>query len=257
VLATNMISVGVDVPRLGLMICSGQPKTTAEYIQATSRVGRDPSGPGMVITLYNWARPRDLSHYERFEHYHQTYYRQVEALSVTPFARRALDRGLTALMVATARQTNSAWNSKDAAQIVPVNQSAFDRIRDVLHRRADLVANAAAAAEVDLLVATRRDKWSKQQQQPGVTLAYARGRGDTINLLQSPETGPWTDFTVPNSLREVEIGANLLLREDDPSDDSSIPFRHPPSETSTEEVRPASEDADGADAGVIMEDIES
>lgn len=67
-------------------------KIPAECIQATSRVGRDAAGLGLVITLYNWAKPRDLSHYETFEHYHQTYYRQVEALSVTPFARRALDR---------------------------------------------------------------------------------------------------------------------------------------------------------------------
>ena len=73
------------------MAVASQPKTTAEYIQATSRIGR--KYPGLVVTIYNWARPRDLSHYERFEHYHATFYQHVEALSVTPFAARALDRG--------------------------------------------------------------------------------------------------------------------------------------------------------------------
>jgi hypothetical protein len=256
VLATNMISVGVDVPRLGLMVCSCQPKTTAEYIQATSRVGRDDAGPGLVITLYNWARPRDLSHYETFEHYHQTYYRQVEALSVTPFARRALDRGLTALMVAQARHTRADWNPKPAAQIVPVNGADFDFIAASLRRRAGLVGQQAAAKEVDQLVATRRDKWSKQQKAPGVTLTYARGRGSSIDLLQSPESGPWTDFTVPNSLREVEVGANLLLREDDPSDDPAAGYPDPPPAGSQEPAPQAAEDSDPIDAGVILHETD-
>jgi hypothetical protein len=263
-LATNMISVGVDVPRLGLMVVSGQPKATAEYIQATSRVGRDTAGPGFVITLYNWARPRDLSHYETFEHYHQTYYRQVEALSVTPFARRALDRGLTALLIAEARHTRADWNPKAAAQIVPVNQTEFDPIAASLEARAELIASKDAAHEVDALVKDRRDKWSKQQKSPGVTLTYARGRGDAVDLLQAPEAGPWTVFTVPNSLREVEVGANLQLREDDPSDDPDLPYPDPPTPADedededepdlTGERAPAAEDADEVDAGVVIEE---
>jgi len=102
VLATNMVSVGVDVPRLGLMVVNGQPKSRAEYIQATSRVGRG-EVPGLIVSIYNNAKVRDRSHYESFRTWHATLYRDVEATSVTPFASRARDRALHAVLVSLIR----------------------------------------------------------------------------------------------------------------------------------------------------------
>ena len=191
-LATNMISVGVDVPRLGAMVVAGQPKSTSEYIQATSRIGR--RHPGLVLAVYNWARPRDLSHYETFSHYHRTLYRQVEAFSVTPFAPRALDRGLTGVLASLLRLGGPEWNPNRAAGLVDPADAKASRARDAICARADgqIVHHAAQALEqrIDVLL----DAWKSEASVGQRTLVYqARGKSDTdVSLLQEPGIEGWS-----------------------------------------------------------------
>lgn len=212
VLATNMLSVGVDVHRIGLMVVNGQPKNTAEYIQATSRVGR--SFPGLVCTVLTWSRPRDLSHYETFEHYHATFYKHVEAQSVTPFAARALDRGLTGALVSLLRLENDSMNPNPGAQSLDSSgQAEALRARKVLSERAWKVKDKAARTTADNMTADRIDRWVKESVKAGRRLGYEteRGQGDLAALLKKPGALAWDEFTVPMSMREVEPGVQLIM----------------------------------------------
>jgi len=147
-LATSMISVGVDVDRLGLMVVAGQPKTTAEYIQASSRVGRPKGSAGLVVTQYNWTRPRDRSHYERFMVYHRSFNRFVEAVSVTPFSPRARDRALAGVVATLLRTTIDELqenNIKHPEDIAKKLDHLLKPVRDVILSRVE----AVDAREVD------------------------------------------------------------------------------------------------------------
>jgi hypothetical protein len=221
-LATNMISVGVDVPRLGLMVVAGQPKTTAEYIQATSRVGR--KHPGLVCTVFNWARPRDLSHYETFEHYHSTFYKHVEALSVTPFSAGATARGLAALLVSMVRQSGFEFNSNDKAMQMATQRGHHyvTEAIEAITKRAELIAGVEAADEVRQQLKRKMDLWQKRAQRTaqGNQLGYETKKdGVTIGLLRKPSIEPWDEFTCLNSLRDVEPTANLILDDFGMDDD--------------------------------------
>lgn len=111
-LATNMISVGIDIARLNTMVMVGQPKLTSEYIQSSSRVGR--AYPGVVFVQYDAGRARDRSHYENFKSYHDTFYKYVEPTSVTPFSRPARNRALHAVVIAIFRQLARMVQDKEA-----------------------------------------------------------------------------------------------------------------------------------------------
>ncbi len=179
VLATNMISVGVDIGRLGLMAVNGQPKTMSEYIQATSRVGRKQVA-GLVVTLYNVGRPRDRSHYEAFRTWHQTLYRDVEATSVTPFAPRARDRALHAAMVALARHLVDGMI--DDTTITEERREALDALVDEVVARAtslDPTERDAVASELRAYL----DNW----QGRGTIRSYWDDFHPNTSLLVSAE----------------------------------------------------------------------
>ena len=223
-LATSMLQVGIDIQRLGLMLVTGQPKNMAEYIQASSRVGRSTSAPGLVITLYQWSRPRDLAHYEQFGYEHATFGRRVEGLTTTPYSERALDRGLAGLLVAAARQSSPQALPNLGAQTVPLDAAHVGGLIEYLRRRAETVTESAPAAQA---VADRAqvlfDAWLlKRAKLSGGQLGYeADATGAAAGLLQRPDDERWRTWTAPLSLRDVELEVLLQLRASDTSVESA------------------------------------
>ncbi len=208
ILATNMISVGVDINRLGLMAMMGQPQSTSEYIQATSRVGR--RWPGLVLTLFNASKSRDRSHYEGFRDFHAALYQGVESSSVTPFSTRARDRGLHAVLVALARHTVPELRPNEAAgdiarfidKLEPAKQAIINRAALIDGREAE-----ATARELDEIVA----RWvHKAEQTPD--LRYRNTRDPDQALLGNAALDG-EDFAAvfPTlwSLRDVDLASNL------------------------------------------------
>ena len=218
-LATNMISVGVDVPRLGLMVVNGQPKASAEYIQATSRVGRRSDAPGLVVTVYNWSRPRDISHYERFLPYHEALYRHVEATSVTPFAPRARDRALHAVLIALARLLKESWAENDAASRFDQTHRVAQGIIRQIQQRVDAV-DPSSRAEVDQQLTELLNWWQQMAQRHQTNLRYKpnpyqKSAATPVLLHPAEEDRPGGSRATLNSLREVEGQAQLFIRWED------------------------------------------
>jgi hypothetical protein len=216
VLATNMLSVGVDVNRLGIMVVNGQPKGSAEYIQATSRVGR--AFPGLVVSVLTWARPRDLSHYETYEHFHATFYQHVEAQSVTPFSPRAIDRGLTGTMLSLMRNRFEPFspNTGAGAMTSPSLPEVTSTIRALAARGWEVTEDSAKKALTEAELKSRADFWAQEAGVGGRTLVYQKyGAGPTAYpLLESPGIRPWSTWTVPTSMREVEPAVRLVMEDD-------------------------------------------
>lgn len=209
--ATNMISVGIDIDRLGLMIIRGQPKLTSEYIQVSSRIGR--KYPGIIATLYNSARTRDRAHYERFRTYHESFYRNVEPSSVTPFSAPARTRALSAVLITLFRHGlgTSEYNGEDGASKFDPGMQSLSRLKKYIFDRIKNVDPDEALPAVEdfdrlvqewnVYVKSHSDKVVYKNVKQGAPIAKAGRTGE----------GLWI---IPTSMRNVDVDCNVDIRDE-------------------------------------------
>ena len=219
VLATNMISVGLDVDRLGLMAVAGQPPSSSEYIQATSRVGR--KYPGLVVNIFNSMKSRDRSHYESFRDFHGSLYRAVEATSATPFAARSRDRALHAALVASLRMVSEEFRGEAGAAAFHSTHRAVELVRDQILARVHAVATddshdyAATQKDLGNLIAT----WERAVSEKVVEVYHDRKDPHRALLIDATmalttddidiDSRSRTPWPTPQSMRDVDAETRL------------------------------------------------
>ena len=199
-LATNMISVGLDVPRLGVMVVAGQPKETAEYIQATSRVGRG-SAKGVVFTLYGTTRPRDRSHYENFKNYHESFYQHVEPSSATAFCEQVRERSLPGVLFGMYRAVKPCEKDPNRP-----DEDVLEAIRARIEQRINRVDDAETGEASKQLEGIIED-WGSQEYNTWDSLKeYPDAPLPLMHPLGGKEHEEWLgrSFEVPTSMRSVD-----------------------------------------------------
>ncbi|MCM1230852.1 MAG: helicase C-terminal domain-containing protein [Ruminococcus flavefaciens] len=209
IMASNMLSVGIDIDRLGVMRVYGQPKSNSEYIQATSRVGR--TNPGLVISLYNGMRSRDKSYYEQFGYYHRTFYKYVESTSVTSYSPRAIEKALHCAMMAVIRHTIPRYNSNESAcRFVRTDKDVEAVKQDILRRVADIEPRIRGYAEkwLDYYL----DCWNELAENLPNRLVFSDYQNEDTALFRSADNNNGSDIpSILNSVRNVEPSAGVYF----------------------------------------------
>ncbi|ABC32370.1 conserved hypothetical protein [Hahella chejuensis KCTC 2396] len=211
---TNMISVGVDIGRLGIMLINGQPKTTAEYIQASSRVGRDKTRPpAIVVTLLSPSKPRDRSHYETFSTYHQALYRYVEPTSVTPWALPARQRALHAALVSVIRASENMGSNESAGNF-SLKSPEIQRQIELLKTRITEAMKGLEKREIDEVMHYLDElasRWEEKAEQGYVNRYESPSKQfhPLIKAFKAPKrNGLWPTL---NSMRNVDTETEIDL----------------------------------------------
>jgi len=216
VLATNMISVGIDINRLGLMSVMGQPSNWSEYVQATSRVGRQ--YPGLVVVMLNAFKSRDRSHYESFESNHGALYQHVEGTTATPFSPRARDKALHAVVIGLARVLVPELRENTDASKIAEFRDAVQNITDGLVIRASSISKEHEES-VKNQISSILDSWQKRAQtEPELEYDNRRKIEHSLMFRASENKHPDLSgtagdaaFATMQSLRNVDTESSLFF----------------------------------------------
>ena len=210
VLSSNMFSVGIDIGRLNLMLVNGQPKTTSEYIQSTSRVGRN--DPGLIITLFNGYRPRDKSHYENFKAYHSSFYRYVEPTGVTPFSLQSRGRALHTIIVMYSRLVAGLSENNNASLFD--EKTVRGEFKEYIRER----INTIDPEEVNQAMQefeNKIDEWKIKSE--GLVYSLNKYMNDKFPLMRDYSSIKYTNeydaWPVLQSLRNVDVPTKCRLEE--------------------------------------------
>jgi hypothetical protein len=211
---TNIISVGVDIDRLGLMLVNGQPKLTAEYIQASSRVGRG-KVPGLVVTCFSPSKPRDRSHYESFRAFHERFYSYVEPTSVTPGSIPAIERALHAALVTVVRHGAGLRRNEAASRFDPTNETVkdvIDLLADRLEAAYDAPEERAVRARLLRRLEDRIKDWQSWANQHS-DLRYNLSRKQQGHSLLTPFGDDLSDGVGWNTLQSMRhVDSEIILK---------------------------------------------
>lgn len=225
VLATNMISVGIDVSRFNCMIINSMPRNKAEYIQATSRVARDE--PGIVFTLHNPFRARDVSHYEKFREFHEKLYYYVEPISITPFSRKSIERYLP-LYLGTIIRHNRQWGLSTDADVSSINPQVIEQIESVVKDYFSWLAKKSEGLDGQLRDVITTDSVNEIVHFVHKALAEWDNKKSSLNTFCSrprvsslytavdayEDEKSKTCWVVPTSLRIVPVESVLKIKND-------------------------------------------
>ena len=215
-----MISVGVDIERLGLMVVNGQPKTMSEYIQSTSRIGR--AGPGLILPIYNANKNRDKSHFETFENWHSALYKDIEATSVTPLSPRAIEKVMMPIIACLSKNLLPNFSiSLNEKLIQDINSKIIPLI---LQRVEDIAGNESDKDQEKQKIKSYIDEeimkpWKKRSanlenfwndSKPNKSLLMSAEKAAASNAIFGRNDNT---FASPNSMRDVEPETEFKLFE--------------------------------------------